>query len=566
MTKRLLAQSLGGRWASLVLLLLGFLRPAHAQAPFIVPHGIVNVYTFAPFALPTGSIARGSVFTVFGQNLGPANAVTLKGVGYPLPLNLGGVTVSVFQGATILSAVPLFVSAGQVNAIMPSNAPVGKVSVQITYQGLKSNPAPVAVVNDSFGIISAAGTGQGPGLLQDFVANVAKLPANTFAKPAKPGQTVILYGTGLGPVNYADNIAPQQANLPTPVELWIGGEPAKVQYSGRSPCCSGLDEIVFKIPANAPVGCWVPLQVRTSGTTPSNVVTIAISANGSACADSANPYSGPFIKGGNLALLSLIRLSAHEDVGVEKAVDAVRDGYFNSMTDQKSGAYAFLPFVSEPPPGSCTVYMASGDFLGADNFFGDASAPTLNFGQLTLTGPKGAMALTGNLDDGIASTFGYSVTGYNIPDTTYLVPGNYTFSGKAGKQVGAVKATTAMPAPFTWNEQMQLNKVDRTQPLKLTWSAVPHNQSLAVFGFSVDRANNASAAFYCIAPEGANSFTIPPQTLESLPATHLNPVQSRSGIYVANTPLRNSVKFSATGLNYGAARAVLMLGKTVVFQ
>jgi hypothetical protein len=108
--------------------------------------------------------------------------------------------------------------------------------------------------------------------------------------------------------------------------------------------------------------------------------------------------------------------------------------------------------------------------------------------------------------------------------------------------------------------------VDRTKPLMLSWSGTPHNQNLAIFGFSVDRANNSSAAFYCIAPLGAKSFNVPPQILESLPVTHSNPAQSRSGIYVANTPLRNSVKFNASGLNYGAARAVLMLGKTVVFK
>jgi uncharacterized protein (TIGR03437 family) len=531
-----------------------------------VPHGIVNVFTFTPFGLPNGSIARGSVFTIFGQNLGPTNPVTLAGISFPLPLTLGGVAISVFRGGTSISAVPIYVSAGQVNAIMPSNAPLGKVSVQITFTNFKSNPAPVTVVNDSFGIISANGTGQGPGLLQDFVADVAKLPSNTFSKPAKPGQTVIMYGTGLGPVNYADNIAPQQANLPTQVEVWVGGEPAKVQYSGRSPCCSGLDEIVFKVPANAPAGCWVPVQVRTSGVTPSNIVTMAISAKGSACADSENPYSEPFIKGGNMALLSLIRLSAHEDVGVEKPVDAVRDGYYNSITHQTSATYAFLPFLSEPPPGTCTTYEASGDFLSGDDFFGDASAPTLDFGQLSVMGPKGSMALTGNLGQGIVATFGSSVTGYNLPDTTYLVPGAYTFTGKAGAQVGAVKATATMPSPFTWNEQLELNMVDRTKPLMLSWSGTPHNQNLAIFGFSVDRANNSSAAFYCIAPLGAKSFNVPPQILESLPVTHSNPAQSRSGIYVANTPLRNSVKFNASGLNYGAARAVLMLGKTVVFK
>ncbi len=69
---------------------------------------------------------------------------------------------------------------------------------------------------------------------------------------------ITLWGTGLGPVA-ADNVAPIAGNLPTQVELFVGGVPATVNYSGRTPCCSGVDQIAFVVPANAPQGCWVPV-------------------------------------------------------------------------------------------------------------------------------------------------------------------------------------------------------------------------------------------------------------------------------------------------------------------
>ena len=110
-------------------------------------------------------------------------------------------------------------------------------------------------------------------------------------------QTMILYGTGLGAGLNADNVAPQAGNLPTKVEVFVGGQAAAMAYTGRSPCCSGLDQIVFTVPPNAPLGCWVPVQIRTSGTTVSNTTTMAISANGSPCSDPLNALTASFLAG-----------------------------------------------------------------------------------------------------------------------------------------------------------------------------------------------------------------------------------------------------------------------------
>src|SRR5438045_909116 len=51
---------------------------------------------------------------------------------------------------------------------------------------------------------------------------------NTFTESSRPGQTVLIYGTGLG-------ATPQAVNLNT--EVLVGGREANVLYKGRSSCC-----------------------------------------------------------------------------------------------------------------------------------------------------------------------------------------------------------------------------------------------------------------------------------------------------------------------------------------
>src|SRR5258708_26029041 len=187
--------------------------------------------------IPGGAIAQGSIFSVFGARLGPAKAVAAGS--FPLQTSLGGVSLNISQGSTTVSAISVYVSASQINAIMPSNAPLGMVSLQVVSNNARSNMSPVRVAASGVGIFTVKGTGIGPGVLYNFVAQDNQ-PVNSPLVTAKRGQVITLWATGLGPVTYADNIAPTAGNLPTQVELFVGGAPAVVQYSGRSTCCSGV--------------------------------------------------------------------------------------------------------------------------------------------------------------------------------------------------------------------------------------------------------------------------------------------------------------------------------------
>ena len=96
---------------------------------------------------------------------------------------------------------------------MPSNAPLGRVAVQVTYNAVTSNTTAATVAANSFGIFAVNSGGFGPGILQNFVAQTNQ-PLNSLVQTAAPGQVITLWGTGLGPVS-ADNVAPTPGNLPT---------------------------------------------------------------------------------------------------------------------------------------------------------------------------------------------------------------------------------------------------------------------------------------------------------------------------------------------------------------
>jgi uncharacterized protein (TIGR03437 family) len=101
------------------------------------------------------------------------------------------------------------------------------------------------------------------------------------AAPAKPGEWVILYGTGFGPtepVYQAGEISGGPARLREPFTVSIGGitlRPEDVYYAGLSPSSiSGLYQFIVRVPEAAPQGD-VRVEVRIGGqTTPPATIPI----------------------------------------------------------------------------------------------------------------------------------------------------------------------------------------------------------------------------------------------------------------------------------------------------
>jgi uncharacterized protein (TIGR03437 family) len=533
--------------------------------PHIFYRGIVNVASSMAPGLPSGSIARGSMFAIYGRDIGPSSSPALS---FPLQNTLGGVSITITQGQTVFNAIPVFVSPGQVNAIMPSSVPLGMVSLQIRFNNGTSNPAPVRISNSSFGILTANGTGRGPAIAQNFITP-ENTPVDTLQAPAKHGQTIILWGTGLGPVSHADNIAPTPGTLPIPVEVFVGGRLAPVAYSGRTPCCSGIDQIVFTVPPDAPSGCWVPLYVRSGGTVVSNFTTMAISDNGP-CTEPSNALAATLLGGGRTAAVLASRVSVRQDIGVLRAGDVTADLAGVYTAAETEGSFNFNPMFSLPPVGTCTSYAVAGNFPQEVSTIA-GMAPTgraLDPGTVTAAGSKSQQTFVPNGIAGqLMSILGGALSSLpSLGNSLQLDSGPVTISGNGGKDIGAFQVSASVPQPLTWTNRDQLNTINRAQPLTISWSGGNPSSPVFIAGGAADLPNNASTLFLCIAAPGSTSFSVPPVLLANVPAVGARLIQYLGAVYVGQWNVHAPTSFSAPGIERGTATVSNFNGKSVVFQ
>jgi uncharacterized protein (TIGR03437 family) len=539
---------------------------AVAQPPLIYNRSIYNAASFMPAGVPMGAIAQGSIFSIFGNFLGPSKAVTASS--FPLANTLAGVSINIIQGSTTVPAIPVYVGIGQINAIMPSTAPLGIASVQVVVNNARSNMAPIQIVSSEVGIFTANGTGIGPGVLWNFIAQNNQ-PVNSPTVTAKNGQVITLWGTGLGPIAGADNVAPTTGNLPVQVQVFVGGQPATVQYSGRSGCCAGVDQIVFTVPKNAPTGCWVPVYVKTGGTTISNFVTMAIEPTPGVCTTDVLPQvTSSFVQGKRIAEALATRTVTRQDVGVLAPVDITSDYHVDFAFQPDPGQFPFNPAIAFPPSGTCTAYAHPGDMLNGSPLPGMATTTMpLDMGApFLLTGPNGSKTLSAGFFGAQAGYLGGSISNNILSSSLFLDPGSYTLQGFGGADVGPFSTSFTIPQPLTWTNRLQTNVVNRTQPLTISWSGGDSGQVVAMLGFGDDLPSNSSAVFVCIAPPGATSFTVPTDMLSILPATRLNPLQSNDVIYLMALSGSSLKSIAAKGLDVGLTSFYSIIGKTVVWQ
>jgi hypothetical protein len=327
------------------------------------------------------------------------------------------------------------------------------------------------------------------------------------------------------------------------------------------------------VPAGAPLGCWVPVQIRTSGTTVSNTATMAISADGSPCSDSNNALSAPFLGGRKVGLIALLRTDVIEDVGTQlpnqPAPNVTTDSAMMTFQQENATPFTFNPVFSLPPPGSCTAYTAAGDLFDGDPLPGAlTSGKFLNAGTpLTLanaTDNRTVKRPTSNARN--YQPLGYTYTGSLVPSSLFLSPGAFTMSGPGGADVGSFQAQITLPSPLAWSNRAQTTAITRSQGFTVNWNGAPDGQSVIIFGGGVDLPTNSSAIFACVAPAGASSFAVPAAILGNVPATRVNLLQSKGVVYVGALPTQNPATFSASGIDIGAIVGGTFFGKTVIFQ
>jgi uncharacterized protein (TIGR03437 family) len=454
------------------------------------------------------------------------------------------VSLSISQGPTTVDVLPAFVSPGQINAILPSNAPLGWVTLRVSYNGAVSNPARLFVVENSVGLFAVNSGGFGPGIVQNFVSQ-AEQPVNSLARTARPGQVVTLWGTGLGAAPFADNVAPQAVSLDVQVEVLIGGKRGRVLYSGRTPCCAAIDQFVFEVPADAPAGCYVPVAVRTRGASAStavvsNTVTMAIEGAGGECRDAQNPLTEQFRRGGKVALAHLVREQMHVDVRTAAPFDVTHDALLAAFRTEAGSEFYFNTVTALPPAGTCTVYggAAASVFEAGSPFAPRGTAIDVGSPVTVTAGPRSVAAATGpGFEGSFLTVLGRRglVEGMSPP---ILDGGPFSIAVPGGGLLGAFTAVLENVNPVNWTNREETAEIRRGADLTVRWTGDPGaGRGVMVLGLSEQTSTNAVSGFACLAPAGAASFTVPAYVIQALPASDAAEPYASARISVGNVPL-----------------------------
>ena len=225
------------------------------EGVFVSPLGVLNAASFAPSTYP---ISGGTVLSLFGLGLAPSTAVAET---TPRPTSLAGVTVSI-DGVL---APLFFVSAGQINLQTPFATSGTSATIVVNNNAELSNQVVVPVDASSPGIFSVQQTGTGPGVLTH-----ADFKLITEANPALPGETIIIFLTGVGALNppIADGSPgpadPLSLTTDPNVAVLFGGEEGRIFFSGAAPFFVGLYQINVTIPDTVFPGPAVPVAIATS--------------------------------------------------------------------------------------------------------------------------------------------------------------------------------------------------------------------------------------------------------------------------------------------------------------
>jgi len=511
-----------------IVLLLGLLAVSGFAQPTVTQ--VQNAASNALAPLPNSAIGQGSYFSIYGTGIGPSTIAYWNP--YPLPTSLGGTSIAITIGTNApVAAYPEFVSSGQINAVLPSGTSTGPGTLTVTYNGQTSAGFAINVVPRSFGIFSVNEAGSGPGIITD--ANYVTL--SPFLT-AKPGDTVILWATGLGPapdVATEQSAAPAQTNLcatasTCPVTVWVAGQQASVAYAGRSGY-TAEDQINFTVPQGVQ-GCYVEVAVQTgsgSSAVVGNFTSMPVDPKGATCQDAdginyADLASAVTAKG-SANVLAVSMLSNYLTLNIpllgilpwDNDTISGQIDTFSSYTLSAFQGFTLAPSVSTttspncsvspfleypPPPDPATAYAT---FLNAGNSLSiQGPNGTVSVGQDILTtggkpvaygGASGGDPVGGetveNLISGCPASsknncapFFLTDTGWGTASWTWsIVPGTYTVTGTGASDIPS-GATLSLVGALSGSIQVSTAAAGFkwTNQSSVTANAIPRDTPLTI--------------------------------------------------------------------------------------
>lgn len=249
--------------------------------PSITSGGIVSASAFGGFSAATA----GSWVEIYGTNLGPSPAYTWAGSdfsGNNAPTTLQQVTVTV-NG---IKAFVDYVSPTQVNAQVPGGVGTGNASVVVTNSQGSSSPYSLTLNALEPGLLTTSAFNIGG---KQYVAALHSdgtfvVPtSSSLGTPAKPGETIVVYGIGFGPSAPSGGSAIQPGvivtasnTLTNSFQFLIGGNAATVPYAGLAPNYVGLYQFNITIPSSTANSDAVPFTFNVAGNSGSQTLYTAV--------------------------------------------------------------------------------------------------------------------------------------------------------------------------------------------------------------------------------------------------------------------------------------------------
>jgi uncharacterized protein (TIGR03437 family) len=246
-------------------LLIAATKPS---APIIT--SVVNGASFQ------AGVVANSWVTILGSDLASkTDDWTHSVVNGQFPTSLDGVSVTIGGKKAYMN----YISPGQINLLVP-DVGSGQLPVTVTTAGGASNT--FTVTSSEYGpAFFQWPNGQPVATRQDFSWAVKD---GTFpgaaTVPAKPGDVIILWGTGFGPTNPGTPVGgpvPGTATYSTTSlpKVTINDVSATVYGAALAPGFGGLYQVAIQVPASIPDGDW-PVQAGIGGVQSSTGVVLSV--------------------------------------------------------------------------------------------------------------------------------------------------------------------------------------------------------------------------------------------------------------------------------------------------
>ena len=241
-------------------------------------YGVFAATTVQSAAAPSNAVSPNSLASLYGANLA---STTAQAATQPLPMQLGGVTLTVTDSAGVPRSAPLvYVSPGQINFAVPDGTAPGTATFTVTNgSATQSVTAMVQAVAPTLFAMNGAGNGVAAALAVRVQAANPQLqsPVPVFQCSSSGGCIsvpinlgvdtpvyVSFYGTGIRNRSSLSNVT-----------VTINGISVPVLFAGPAPGYTGLDQVNVGLTLSLRGAGESKVVLTVDGQT-SNVVTINV--------------------------------------------------------------------------------------------------------------------------------------------------------------------------------------------------------------------------------------------------------------------------------------------------